>query len=173
MIDEQKCITAILDGDTERYRDLVTRYQTGLIIHCENILKDRQDAEDIAQETFIKAFQKLKNFSSEKARFSTWIYRIATNLCIDRLRKEKRKVLVNDIDAYVEAVDPDHMNDEEVRHIRELVETLEPPKYVEIIKAYFWQGESYQTIADRYSTSTNTVGTWIRRAKAQLKEQLS
>ncbi len=173
MINEQKCITAILEGDTEQYRELVTRYQTGLIIYCENILKDRQDAEDVAQESFIKAFQHLKKFSPEKARFSTWLYRIATNLCIDQLRKEKRKVSVHSVEEYVAAVDPVQIEEDEIRHIRELVETLEPPKYVEIIKAYFWQGKSYQEIADDYNTSTNTVGTWIRRAKSQLREQLS
>lgn len=57
--------------------------------------------------------------------------------------------------------------------IREAVDTLEPPVVSEIIKAYYWQGKSYQTIADEFDLSINTVGTWMRRAKAQLKEKLS
>lgn len=172
-MNEQQCIALVLDGDTDAYRELVERYQTGLIIHCENIVKDRQDGEDIAQEAFIKAYKNLSNFSKDKARFSTWLYRIASNLCIDHLRRNKRKVHIENIEERLEAVQPSHIKDEEVLRIRRAVEELEPPKYAEIIKAYFWEGKSYQEIADTFKTSASTVGTWIRRAKLQLKENLS
>lgn len=173
MMDEQKRIAQIVNGDTEAYRDLVERYQTGLIIHCENILKDRQDGEDIAQEAFIKAFSKLSDFSHEKAHFSTWLYRIATNMCIDMLRKNKRKVRIKDIEQKLESIEPDYIKEEEIAQLRHAVELLEPPKYAEVIKAYFWEGKSYDDIANQFNTSTNTIGTWISRAKLQLKEQLS
>ena len=173
IMDEQACIRKVLSGDVEAFRDLVDRYQTGLIIHCENLLKDRQDGEDIAQEAFIKAYAHLPKFSQDKARFSTWLYQIATNLCIDLLRKNKRKVHIKDIEARLEAVEPAHSIEEDIERIRKAVAELEPPKYAAIIKAYFWEGKSYQDIAATYHTSTNTVGTWISRAKLQLKEKLS
>lgn len=172
MMDEQSCINRILKGDTEAYRQLVERYQTGLIIHCENMLKDRQDGEDIAQEAFIKAYKKLSDFSGEKAQFSTWLYRIATNLCIDLLRKNKRQVHVTDIESFLEATSPEHIEKDEIDQMRQLIETLEPPKYAKIITAYFWEGKSYKEIAKSHKTSTNTVGTWMSRAKQQLKEKL-
>ena len=170
---EKITIDRILQGDVNAYRELFDRYQTGLIIHCENILKDRQDGEDIAQEAFVKAYLSLDKFSQEKAKFSTWLYRIATNLCIDSLRKNKRFVKTQAIEDWADEVDPAHLAEDEIRHIRELVEALEPPKYAAIIKAYFWEGKSYQEIARQFETSTNTVGTWISRAKMQLKEELS
>ena len=173
MINEQDCINRVLNGETEAYRELVERYQTGLIIHCENIMRSRQEGEDIAQEAFIKAYERLGDFSASKGRFSTWLYRIATNLCIDVLRKYKRKVIVENIEDRLEAVLPKHIENEEAEHLRNLIEQLEPPKYGEIIKAYFWEGKSYQDIAAVYGTSTNTVGTWISRAKSQLREKLS
>lgn len=173
MMDEKDYIRKILAGDKESYRELVERYQTGLIIHCENILKSREEGEDVAQEAFIKAYENLGSFSSEKANFSTWLYRIATNACIDLLRKSKRKVHLKDIESHLEAVLPRHIEDEEINHIRSTINELEPPKYAEIIKAYFWEGQSYQQIAVTYKTTTNTVGTWMRRAKLQLKEKLS
>jgi len=172
MMNEKECITKIIAGDTDAYRELVERYQTGLIIHCENILKDRNDGEDIAQDAFIKAFNSLGNFSNEKGQFSTWLYRIATNLCIDVLRKNKRRVHVKDIEKHIESVQPEHVKNEDIERIRKAVNELEPPKYAAIIKAYFWDGKSYQEIAATFSTSTNTVGTWISRAKLQLKEKL-
>lgn len=172
MMDEEKCIAEVLGGDTEQYRTLVERYQTGLIIHCENLVKDRQEGEDIAQEAFLKTYKNLKNFSKDKARFSTWLYRIATNLCIDYLRKNRKKVYMENVEEYAESMRPEGLEQDEITEIRQAVETLEPPQYAEIIKAYFWQGKSYKEIAAEYNTSVNTVGTWISRAKAQLKEKL-
>lgn len=172
-MDETTLITQINNGDKESYRHLIDRYQAGLIIHCENIMKDRQDGEDIAQDAFIKAFRNLENFSQDKAKFSTWLYRIATNLCIDQLRRYRRKVRINDVDAYVELTEPSYMEDEEKLELQITISELQPPKYGEIIKAYFWEGKSYQELAEQYSTSTNTIGTWMRRAKAQLKEKIS
>jgi RNA polymerase sigma-70 factor (ECF subfamily) len=172
MMDENKCISAVLKGDTDQYRTLVERYQTGLIIHCENLLKDRQDSEDVAQEAFIKAYNNLAAFSKDKARFSTWLYRIATNLCVDHLRKNRRKVSIENVEEYVDTIKPEMLEQNEVMAIRQAVETLEPPLYSQIIKAYFWEGRSYKEITELHNTSTNTVGTWISRAKAQLKEKL-
>ena len=172
-MDEQRYIDRILKGDTDAYRDLVERYQTGLIIHCENILKDHEDGKDIAQDAFIKAYNSLGKFSKEKAQFSTWLYRIATNLCIDLLRKKHRQVKVKDIESLLETVSPQYLEEDEIRHMRQLVSELEPPKYAAIIKAYFWEGKSYKEIADTYETSTNTIGTWMSRAKQQLKENLA
>jgi len=173
IVKEKLIITRVLDGEPDAFRELVERYQTGLIIHCENILNDRQEGEDMAQEAFIKAFQKLSTFSSDKARFSTWLYRIASNLCIDFLRKNKKVVNVEDIERYIQAIDPAYIEIDEIEKIRILVEQLEPPKYAKVIKAYFWEGKSYQEIATTFDTTTNTIGSWINRAKSQLKEQLA
>ncbi|MEO5950018.1 MAG: RNA polymerase sigma factor [Candidatus Saccharimonadales bacterium] len=170
---EKLIITRVLEGETDSYRELVERYQTGLIIHCENILNDRQDGEDMAQEAFIKAFKSLKTFSSEKARFSTWLYRIASNLCVDFLRKNKKVFNVEDIERYTQAIDPAYIEMDEIEKVRMLVEQLEPPKYAEVIKAYFWEGKSYQEIAAIFNTTTNTIGSWINRAKSQLRKELS
>ncbi len=173
MMDEEDCIKRVLSGDQEAYRELVDRYQAGLIIHCENILKSREEGEDVAQEAFIKAYNKLADFSRQKAHFSTWLYRIATNACIDVLRRNRRKVPVKDIEAHLDVVLPRHIENEQLEHIRSAISELEPPKYAEIIRAYFWEGKSYQEIATAYKTTTGTIGTWMRRAKHQLREKLS
>lgn len=173
MTNEDKVIEAIRAGDGDQYRCLVERYQTGLIIYCENIVKDRLQAEDIAQEAFVKGFYQLDKFDSAKGRFSTWLYRIATNLSLDALRHNKRLVNVEEIEAYAAVTMPTHLEDDEKRIIQEAIAALEPPKYGEIIKGYFWQGKSYQDLAKQYGTKTSTIGTWMRRAKAQLKEKLS
>jgi RNA polymerase sigma-70 factor (ECF subfamily) len=172
MINEEKLIETIRMGDGEQYRELVVRYQTGLIIHCENIIKDRAQAEDIAQEAFVRAYYQLENFNARKGRFSTWLYKIATNMALDYLRKNRRNVDIEEVELQAEATMPAYLEEDDKRMIRDAIATLEPPKYGDVIKAYFWDGKSYDAIAKEYGTNPSTIGTWIRRAKAQLKEKL-
>jgi RNA polymerase sigma factor (sigma-70 family) len=73
----------------------------------------------------------------------------------------------------VETTEPSFIEDEEKALLQKMINELEPPKYGALIRAYFWEGKSYQELAAEYHTSTNTVGTWMRRAKAQLREKLS
>lgn len=172
-MNEQKYIVDIIAGDTAAYRHLVERYQTGLIIYCEQRVGDRQEAEDIAQDAFIKAYEKLKEFDPNKARFSTWLYRIASHKVIDYLRRNKRKVNVEHIEELADTIAESELEESEIIAIRSAVDTLEPPVIAQIIKAYYWQGKSYQAIADELNLPINTVGTWIRKGKMQLKEVLS
>ena len=173
MMDEKQHIAKILAGDSSAYRFLVERYQTGLIIYCERLVNDRYTAEDIAQEAFIKAYEKLSEFNPDKARFSTWLYRIASHKAIDHLRKNKRKVDVPHIEELADVATHSDLHHDEILAIRMAVDELEPPIISEVIKAYYWQGKSYQAIADEFNLPINTVGTWMRRGKAQLKEVLA
>lgn len=112
-MEEDKIIQKVIEGDIDAYAELVNRYQVGLIIHCENIIHSRQDAEDLTQEAFIKAFRKLTSFDSTKARFSTWLYRIARNCCIDYQRRHSRKVDIEDIELSAESATPVGMSSAE------------------------------------------------------------
>jgi RNA polymerase sigma-70 factor (ECF subfamily) len=172
MMDEAELIKAILEN-SDRYAELVTCYYVGLIIHCERLVGDRDEAEDIAQEAFVKAYLQLERFDPSRARFSTWLYRIATNLAIDYLRVHKRKVEVEDIETLTETTMPTFLEDEEKLTIRNAVAELQPLEYRRAIEAYYWYGKSYQQIADEAGVPINTVRTWLRRAKLQLKEKLS
>lgn len=170
-MNETTHIQQVLAGDSSAFRPLVERYQTGLIIHCENLLKDRALGEDIAQESFLKAYQMLDSFDTEKARFSTWLYKIATNKCIDELRKQKKKLPLNNSDE-ISSESTSVLYDDEIELLRKAVEVLEPPEYSKAIKAYYWEGKTYEQIAHELGTNSKTIGVWLHRAKAQLKEAL-
>lgn len=172
-MDESNLIHAIIHGDTAAYRQLVERYQTGLIIHCERLVGDRMLAEDIAQEAFIKAYEKIGDFDPKKARFSTWLYKIATNKAIDELRKSSRSFSSEDIAEIADVATSTELSFDEVQAIQTAVASLEPPKYSQIIRAYYWEGKSYLSLAEEFETTTGTIGTWMNRAKKQLKEKLS
>jgi RNA polymerase sigma-70 factor (ECF subfamily) len=169
MKNETEVIQDVLAG-VDRYAELVERYHVGLIIHCEHIIKDRDAAEDVAQEAFVKAYLDLKRYDSGKSRFSTWLYKIATNLALDYMRKHKRQMTVDDVEALAEATMPTYLEDEARDEIRKAVESLVPPEYRRVIEAYYWEGKTYQQIAEAEGVPLNTARTWLRRAKLQLKE---
>jgi RNA polymerase sigma-70 factor (ECF subfamily) len=169
---EKDIVAAVINGN-DRYEELVSRYHIGLIIHCEHLVGDRDDAEDIAQEAFVKAYMQLQRFDPDKARFSTWLYKIATNLAIDFLRKKKRHVVVQDVEAMAEATMPAYIQEERQAEVIGAVRALQPPEYKRVIEAYFWQGKSYQQISELEDIPLNTVRSRLRRAKLQLKEKLS
>ena len=86
--DEQELIAQILDGDEETYASLIDRYEEGLYRHCFRFTHDEDEAEDIAHEAFIEAFVHLDRYNPQ-FRFSTWLYKIATNLALTHLRKRR------------------------------------------------------------------------------------
>ena len=171
-MDETEIITDIQNG-RDRYGELVRRYHVGLIIHCERLVGDRDDAEDIAQGAFVKAYLEIDRFQPGRARFSTWLYRIATNASIDFLRKRKRQIFVDDLESVAAVTMPTHIEDQEKEILRAAVKALKPPEYRKVIEAYYWDGKSYQEIAAAMDVPLNTVRTWLRRAKGLLKEKLS
>ena len=172
MVNETELIRSIIAG-ADRYEELVNRYHVGLIIHCEHLVGDRDDAEDIAQEAFVKAYLRLKDFDYNKSHFSTWLYKIATNLAIDYLRARKHIVDVHNLESAADSEIPLDITEEEKQEVRTVVSKLMPPEYRQVIEAYYWQGKSYQQIADDHQVALNTIRTWIRRAKLQLREDLS
>lgn len=172
-MEEQIIIQSVINGDINKYEQLVTRYHVGLIIHCERLTGDRAGAEDIAQEAFIKAYERLQEFDGTKSRFSTWLYKIATNKAIDYLRAQKKKVPTEDIELLADTAAPDYAAEEQHRHVRDAVAKLQPPIHRQVVEAYYWHGKSYQQIAEELNTPINTVRTWLRRAKQQLRSDLS
>lgn len=87
---DQELVSKTLKGDRDAYRALVERYQNRLMAVALDILKSREDAEDVVQESFVKAFFSLKNFKGESS-FYTWLYRIAFNMAIDVRRRGARR----------------------------------------------------------------------------------
>lgn len=174
MMNESEIIRQVRAGDIDQYGQLVERYRIGLVIHCDRLLGDRDEAEDIAQKAFIRAYEKLANFDSDKARYSTWLYRIATNMCLDVLKTQKRAI-ASDIEETpgAEALDAALMQDETIREVRMAVLGLMPPQHRRVIEAYYWDGMSYQAIADEMGAPINTVKSWMRRARQQLRSELS
>jgi RNA polymerase sigma-70 factor (ECF subfamily) len=173
-ISEKTIIEAICDGDHDQYRFLVERYHRGLIQHLTNLVKNQQAAEDIAQDTFIRAFEKIRLYNDSYA-FSTWLYKIADNISYRHLKKTK---YTSDI-ADLEEVLPDNagsLPDQTDRlfqqaSVRQAVDKL-PHHFQRVITMYYWEDLSYDEIADIMERPTGTVRTWLHRAKEDLRKEL-
>lgn len=168
---ETELIARILDGDDAAYTPLIDRYKQGLYRHCFRFTRDEDQAEDIAQETFIEAFIHLDRYNA-KFRFSTWLYKIATNLALMHLRKRRDIRMDEDELDRVPSNLPDAEDLALYRELHEAVDAL-PLQYRTVISMHYWQGKSYREIAVRMGTSTGSVKGWMSRAKKQLKEVLS
>lgn len=173
-MNESEIIRQVHAGNVDQYGLLVERYRVGLVIHCDRLLGDRDEAEDVAQKAFIKAYEKLADFDSGKARYSTWLYRIATNMALDLLKAQKRSIPndMKDVEGSG-GLDAALMQDETIREVRTAVLKLMPPEQRCVIEAFYWDGMSYQAIAEEMGVPINTVKSWMHRAKQQLRSKLS
>ena len=171
VMDEKQLIQLAKQGEADAYCTLVERYQAGVIIHCDRFVNNRQTAEDIAQDAFVKAYYSLNQYSHDKGAFSTWLYAVATNLAKDYIRKHRLHVNVNEI-ADVPA-QTEQLSISEKREIRVAVKDLQPPEYAKVIEAFYWHGKRYEQIAAELNVPTSTVGTWLECAKVQLRKELA
>lgn len=170
--DEQMLIALSLRGDHEAYAQLIDRYKDALYHHCFAMVRSEGAAEDIAQDTFITAYYKLGSYKKEY-RFSTWLFKIATNLSLNWLKKMAKEVAADDeLVARIASTAPEPHTQSERSELRDAVARL-APKYRATISLYYWQGLSYQEIADVMGWPLGSVKVWMLRAKNQLRKELS
>jgi RNA polymerase sigma-70 factor, ECF subfamily len=168
---EPELIARIMDGDKEAYAHLIDRYKDGLYHHCFRIVRDEDEAEDLAHEAFIAAYVHIDRYDP-RFRFSTWLYKIATNLALSHLRK-RREVRI-DQDEW-DKIPSNAPNAEQMASDSELHEVVDqlPLRYRTVVAMHYWQGKSYREIAAHLGVPVGSIKTWMYRAKKHLKEVLS
>lgn len=178
-------IEATRNGDEAAFASIVGRYRSPITNYLYRFLNDYEEAVDLAQETFVRVYFAIDRYHTEYA-FSTYIYRIATNLAISELRKRKRRTILSltglfqsDDDEQTEFQPPDNRNrpdedlveDERSRVIAKAIVTL-PAKYRVPIILRDIEGKSYDEIAEILDLGLGTTKSRISRARGLLKEKL-
>jgi RNA polymerase sigma factor (sigma-70 family) len=171
-------------GEQAAFRTLEKKYRTAITSLIRRMMHSHpNDIEDLVQETFIKAFQAIGNFNNEYA-FSTWLYKIASNHCIDFLRKKRLKTFSIDqpletrdgsveYEIYDDSATPDvelHSR-ERAQIIRDAIDSL-PEKYRMVINMRHEEDLDYQEIADKLEIPLGTVKAHLFRARAMLYKKL-
>jgi RNA polymerase sigma-70 factor (ECF subfamily) len=168
-------------GDQEAFGELVRLYEKKVYALTLRMCKNPDDAAEAAQEAFLAAWQGLKFFRGE-ASFSTWLYRLASNACVDLLRKEQRHRAaagpsLNDADTYIEVAD-DAATPQELAERSELREQIEEglqslsPEHREVLILRELHQLSYDEIAQTLDLDTGTVKSRISRGRKALRNFL-
>lgn len=170
---EKAAIKEVIDGNIDAYKILVERYQKGLYIYLLNMLRDEMLAEDIAQDAFIRAFNKLSSYDPQFS-FSKWLYRIARNLAIREYSKNNKLYPVYD-STQIEAKQTDspeiaYGQRERNKEIQIAISKLKPA-YQEVINLYYWNSKSYEEISEILGCPINTVKTWLYRSKELIRKE--
>ncbi len=167
-------VQAALRGDQAAFGDLVTRYQTAVYNMAYRMLGNPTEAEDAAQEVFVRAWKQLHSFQPER-RFSTWLLSIASHHCIDLLRRRRPSAPLDDVALYVPSNDPEPLDTvlqgEQSDMVRNLLNTL-PEKYRSVTVLRYYNDLSYDEIANMTGLTESAVKTQLHRARRMLAEKL-
>lgn len=184
MTDEKRLIKRAQRGDTAAFEELVTAHEARIYSLCLRMTGNREDAYDLTQESFLKIWRKLDSFNQD-ASFGTWAYRLASNTCIDFLRKEKKH---QDVPLFSEDDDgeetqlllPDLRYDPEaIVQQRDLRASLEAaleslePQYRQILTLRELCGLSYSEIGSQLQLKEGTVKSRLARAREQVRKFIS
>lgn len=181
--DNSELIRKALAGDQTAYDNLEKRYRHGIYVMIYQMIRNREETEDLVQETFMKAFHALPHYNDQFA-FSTWLYKIAYNNCIDAIRKRKLRTLP--LDRPIQHADGEtpqeirddstspegeYLYDERRRTIQAAIDGL-PDIYREVIRLRHQEERSYEEISERLKLPIGTVKARIFRAREVLKKKL-
>jgi len=175
--DYQLVKLAVEKGDQKAYAELMTRYRDTVYFMLLKMVNNRDDADDLTIEAFGKAFKRLDQYTPNYA-FSTWLFKIASNNCIDFIRKKKAitisldKPYSNDegseygMDIKAEILDPEEkvMKKEKIQMLRVVVERLKP-KYRDLVEMRYFEELSYEEIAVKTGLPLGTVKAQLFRAR--------
>ncbi|HRI33853.1 MAG TPA: RNA polymerase sigma factor [Saprospiraceae bacterium] len=175
---EKIYIQRILEGDIEVFSLLVSKYQNLVFTICSRVFDNREEAEDIAQESFIKCFQSLKQFKGE-SKFSSWLYTITYNTCLNHLKYKKRQTSVEDIAniADHEIIEQDQIfakleQKEQTNLIQQALSKLELDEQM-IIQLYYYEELPIKEISSILSLKIENIKIKLFRSRKKLFNILS
>jgi RNA polymerase sigma-70 factor (ECF subfamily) len=169
---ESQWLSKAQQGDQEAYGRLVEVYQNPVYHLCYRMLSSANDAEDASQETFLRAYQGLSRYDSQRS-FSTWLLSIAAHYCIDQIRRRRFTVLSFE---EIPSFDPPDQGDspektlvakEKQQQVQALLESLTPQDRAAVVMRY-WYDFSYEEIGESLSLTVSAVKSRLHRARRDL-----
>lgn len=172
---DQPYIDKVLRGDTQAYSVLVDRYKQMVFTLAIKVLKNREEAEEVAQDVFVKIYQVLGTFKGE-SKFSTWVYKIAYHRSLDHLRSNKRKVETVGLDTCPEHFSSSLKNDPEILEANEnsgIIENALKQLSAEenvLITLHYYEGLSLKEISGIINLPANTIKVRLFRCRKRLAQ---
>lgn len=172
---EIETLKAAKNGNLAAFEKILFQYEKMILNYAYRFVNNRQDAEDLTQEIFIKVYRSLRLVDPEN-NFKAWVYKIATNTIYDYLRKKQKNkelLILDDPERPFETIDnkSSYRNIEADRDIECALQKIKPV-YRSALLLFYYQDFTYQEIAKILSMPVNTVKTCLNRAKTALREDL-
>ncbi|RNI23410.1 RNA polymerase sigma factor [Rufibacter latericius] len=181
-LNDSALVTSYIAGNESAFEELVSRHKSKVYTTILLIVKDTYTAEDLLQETFVKAIHTMKSGRyNEEGKFSSWICRIAHNLAIDYFRREKRSPMItledgsnvfNTLSFSEESVESIRIKEETHARLRDLIQQL-PAAQKEVLIMRHYADMSFQEIAEATGVSINTALGRMRYALINLRKKMS
>lgn len=179
-MEEKELIQACQKGDEAAFEELIRLHEKKVFALCRRMCRDEDDALEAAQDTFLAVWRGIGSYRADAA-FSTWLYRLASNACLDLLRREKKRggdVSLDDEEARIEPGDPAPQPEEALeraetqRMVREALYAL-PDDYRQVLLLRETEQLSYNEIAEATGLELGTVKSRISRARLALRNYLA
>jgi RNA polymerase sigma-70 factor (ECF subfamily) len=177
-LNDNELISKVLSGDQQAYASLVNRYQNYVFTLALRFTKNREDAEEVSQDIFIKAYRALADFRGT-SKFSTWLYTIVNNTCITFLRKKRLEVHSLDNEKVFEVADSQDsgMRANQIEQksrlamVNEAINMLNPDD-AEVLTLFYKAEQTLEEIARILGIEANTAKVRLHRARTRLKEKM-
>jgi len=174
---EPEVLSQVHQGNQEAFTQLVETYQRPVYNLCYRMLGDPDEAEDAAQETFLRVYKNIKHYD-HKRPFSTWLLSIAAHLCIDQLRKRRMVFVSMDGTPYLDPPDglpgpeTSFYIKEDQKRVQALLKTLSPSDRAAVIM-YYWYDFSYEEISHSLALTVSAVKSRLHRARLTMAQSWS
>lgn len=175
---DESAIRLVMNGNTHAFSEIVDTYRDSVFGMALRFTGNQSDAQDISQEIFVRVYGNLHRYNG-KSKFSTWLYRISYNLCIDWTRKHSKDSLStgftdNDLEIPDSRAGPEdiYFEMQQRKELRKAINSLKE-KSRNILILFYYQGFSYEDIGEILEIPVKTVETQLYRARKQLRGQLA
>ena len=176
-LSDNELVEIIRRGKEEQYEEIIKRYEGKLFAYLYKLINSREEARDILQDVFIKAYKNLYSYDTQR-KFSSWLYRIAHNEAVNFIKRKSLKKFVSwesitaakdklDMSSSKEDMERVWEKKEAKKEMDKVLKKLSP-KYRQVIDLRYYKEKSYEEISQILKKPVNTVGTLISRAKKKL-----
>ncbi|WP_166921529.1 RNA polymerase sigma factor [Flavobacterium poyangense] len=172
-LDDQHYIHLIIQGDSNSFAVLVNRYKDMIFTLALKMVKNREEAEEVAQDTFIKIYSSLSKFKGD-SKFSTWIYKIAYNTCLDRLKKNKKEennISIDEFSAHLIKTMDNALSTLEEKEKRQTIQNclnLLPSEDNFLLTLFYFDDQNLDEIGKIMNISTNNAKVKLFRSRQKL-----
>jgi len=178
---DNELVAIIRKENPDQYKEIIDRYQGKLFAYLYRLIGEKEEAEDLLQDVFIKAYKNLNSYDIER-KFSSWIYRIAHNEAVNHIKRKSLKKFIYwdnitstkdkmETSSAEESADNAWIRKETNKEVGDAIKKL-PLKYRQVLVLRYYSDKSYEEISEILGKPVNTVGTLIKRAKTKLSGEL-